>query len=692
MRKKYTYKQNPLTLRTELNLSLPQKKAHICVTPPAQDISGAGSWTMQLPHTKDSAGWLVIDWPQTAELIDSRRSEPLLGAPGPQGVSDLSNHCDELRELFQSHYCPPGSIYHCWNEAPLLRLTQHINPTHTEDPKNILIARAGGLNSALGRSDLLKWVPLLRENIKTFSRDAFYKMHGLYQLLHVALQYAENEECKNPFKEAGIAWVGKYLYFHYGRALLNLPQEVVYGRTNISQNESPLHIIDNYSTVTGRASKTTLDKLFFNCLIPSLSNSHTHIKMWNRFSPELLLLKTAGFFESDDVYVNHKTAEDFAVLIDVSGKDSLETFYKNAQLKQVYPELRIEVPKREELIKEAQKDSVVRHNQGKTFEVSLNACDLGYEFEFDPEQGEELHIGEYKKKMQGKISPLTFTLHKSKFGDFYLSTPDELGSVFDPIISAYKTGRLIRTGKGEMIKIPLTKQGTPDKQRLVFYYKKGQPDERLLFKMCSLTPNGTIISDAEKIIRANKSLQNHRQFMKLYNAYKIFLQWLEFPGELLKNGMLSGEMSDVVMDSPADSPIFLSSLEERLNYLFGRARNMSCPVRWSKDIFGAEFNNANMRSPSLSDYDKYAIHRALMELRIRGHSYYLNKTQRAEYIVRRWLPWHTQSFIYKFVTDIPEDGYFHRLKRLPKGNDDVFKNFIRDAVYKYGTPVGTSVY
>jgi hypothetical protein len=478
----------------------------------------------------------------------------------------------------------------------------------------------------------------------------------------------------------GLAWVDGYLYFHFGRALINLSKQgtALYAQTSISPGVLLGDVIEEFRKAKNTPTKNELNKRFLTTVISPDSTVAAHLKLWSIVESSLRPLLDAGFaltgFGAID---NYRTSGDFAVLIDVKYTNSLLSFYRAADIKASNPTLYTKVPERaEEVI--AAKPAPDRSKKETTFPVDLNICELGFEF---PDE---------TMNNQGRVMPLTMRIHKSALNEFYLSPPDELHAVFDPIIEAYSTGRLMRLTDGSTIRAPLTTTGTPLKQRKIFWDKHNSEGIKLLFNVDLLTFDGPLLDDASRVIRYSRSINNSPVVLAIFEAYKNFLLWITLPDTLIKPGKLSGELLDVVDDQGC--PVHLETQTDRLNYLYTRGRNMNSGVRWSSTAdkqFVDPKLQKRVRSPKLSDYDKYALYRGKMELEIRN-KHYLNKQQRAEYITRRWLPWFTQSFVFSQIRAIPEDNYYHTKFKLPPG-DEPMKQFIRESAKKFGRPVVTGV-
>ncbi len=673
----------PSGVRAKLHAALPQKITSIVNLPVPAGLN-PGSWSVQLGATTDREGWLVVNLEELAPYIDSRSPEPRLGLPGAAGRQALLEFKEDIRDTLVSSWCPPGSIYRELHRAPLMRLTTHVPNPHLANAEDILVARAGGICTLSGRRKLVGWVPELRHALRTFNNQKLFGLNKLFQLMHVALRFADSDECLNPYTQAGVSWVGGYLHFHFGRALFNLPREVLYGETNIPPGAPLDYLAEEFRTIIGKKFSSPLDNVFVRTLVSPFSSVLNDIRLIRTLDTALQPLNTAGFIGVDEDYYNFKTSDDFSFYVDPQYATSLISFYKLVELKgfNLKHTAPVVAPLQSKKTPVKKATGSTRHDN--TFSVMVDAYDLGYE-----------HTN---KALQRKGRPLSMWLHKSRIDEYYLSAPEELSLIMEPLVNAYITGRVMYVGEHAAVKAPLSWRKSASKQRRTFTFTPaGSDTPQTLFNMNLWAPGGPLITDLDVIIRRTKNAYDNVDFMNVYKAFKTFIEWIVNPAELLKNQQLTGELYAVVVDDDAVAPVYLKSSEARLEYLLKRGRNMDTEYKWDK-LYALHTKKEDarraanrLRSPLLTDYDKYAIHRALLELDLRK-THYLTRPQRAKYIVLRWLPWHTVTYIKGLITGSPEDNYCHGRIRMPRhDNDEAMRAFIRESTRKFGKPIITAV-
>lgn len=606
----------------------------------------------------------------------------------------------------------PGSVFKGQHLAPYSRLLQHIPRYDLEDPENLLILRAGGFKTHTGRKWIANTAPQLKKYLRAFNiTQANTLFPPLYGLLHQAFLRAQSEECEDPFNEVGLAWVEGHLYFHYGRALANLhdslkelcPQiylrdDYIYNITALTDSLDKHCKGDMTKSYAGYIAKDfNFASEFYSAVTPCDRVFPRRTALYEKYRchvlPMVEAIKPPDYLQGR--FYNHMHDDTYAVFIDFSHQEfSIFNMYEAAMRNEG---IVVRTPKLESGFTEAEKVAAEKPVQKYkdtrvkiSYPVLVNACDFGY----FPEPGFNLP--------QRNFEPLTMYIHKSSNGSWYLTLPIELHGVYAPFLEAQETGKLLRLGPLNLpqtvVRVPLNADGTPMIKRRVYTLKLDNEAPRMHFHEDLFAHDGEILTLWERLYPhylTDSADRKHKQL--LFDAFKVFLHWIIEPVRLCPLDKLRGEFLHIVdPQHHGDAPFNLKTKEERWNYLFDRGVNMDRGVRWLKgatldtNVETQRITGLHLKSPCFTKYDEYAYFRALKELEIITKVWHISDKQRAEYIARRWLPWHTIANIRKRLPAAKIENLPQRKKTLPRKDPIAMKNFISHYNNLFGHAAGTA--
>lgn len=582
---------------------------------PSQVQKQSGIWLVTLDNHShiDKTGWLVVCWPMLLErLLTYSKVQSYMTQAGIVGdrMSDTDKGylCLELEKFFREHYTLPGAAFRT-DVFPFNKLTQHIPSSMCRDEYSVLIIRMADMSTAPGRTRAIAQANTLNK-LSSISKETLQRCPSLLRLLTVVLRRAALEGCSDPFFEWGIAWVSGHLYFHYGRALKALQQDLDYDTGFELEYDAQLSEwadSESFRRVVGVSKNLLLQR---SMVADSLAQRD-----------EATALKV---MYSDWEQIKYQT--EFS--------DGACAVFNTEKLCDIYKHL-MEVSSNPLLL------SANTVTTGKKREVVYETALV------------KIHGEEFLFNHEG---PLYLTMFSVMIGSkMYMTVPSEFREATKYLEARYvKQRSTIRLPdiNGALQKRFIPRVKLARNARCV-YCINGQ----MYFHVELLKPEGEIHKILEAVYEA-KNAENKKPL----TAYFKFLRWLEDPRPLIDDIDFIGELRDVVCKEEPNCPVLLRNKSERLNYLHTKG------IGYLKDELSSvpAATATDKRSPRFSDYDKYALWRTMeKELPALGHK--MSKQQIGEYVSQRWLPWHRPLNITRKVTeklDLPAMA-----KRLPNTED-----------------------
>ena len=499
---------------------------------------------------------------------------------------------------------------------------------------------------------------------------------------------------------------------HYGRALVGLEAELREYYPGVLNNKArhvrTMELYDELSIAlrpcVGRplAQATSLTQEFYKAVFLTTEIKGQELRPITRLVSELMPLRYADGGNTTVRYTsdtNYTTDESFAVFIDLTtpGKNLFD-FYAVLDKRYSQPIIAAPVEAAEtETIKLQPIRSRIAANRTCSHSVNINLNDFGFV------KPREIPLRNIE---QGSMS-----IRLSEGGSYFMTLPTELLDLYEPMITARINRQHIRVGPHN-IKLHwehgVSDTDTLNKKRIFVR----APDEnnvvpQYFFNISELSPTGPIAVIGERLleVREMDTMYTDTPYVKAkFKAYINFLQWIENP-TYIKDNALTGEFLHVTTDDELvpedarlnDAPFCLHTSEERLNYLLERGRNMDSGSRWMRGATVAPSvdysidSGTCIRSPKMSQYDTYALFRALKELELIDIRYRLTDKQRAEYVVRRWLPWHTIANIKNYLPETLVRYIAVDKTTLKRGDVKAFNSFLKKHEKLFGEVIGTAI-
>ena len=168
-----------------------------------------------------------------------------------------------------------------------------------------------------------------------------------------------------------------------------------------------------------------------------------------------------------------------------------------------------------------------------------------------------------------------------------------------------------------------------------------------------LEPYGEVVSVVDALLRLKHGVKGTDSVFKRLEAFSVFLQWVHDPVPI--KSQLGRELG-LVVGADHRCPVKLITMTQRLKYLYDFAS-----YGQKKNLAYYEERGRHARSPAMTDYDRFAVW-YFETYELENLPVKLTRKQRAEYIVKRWLPWRQIPGVYPLLSS--QTGQFKGRKKL----------------------------